>query len=293
MSFEPRMRGTRFRRTTTKKQSREKKEEHETAVFYQEEAPANPAQVSLGVLNALQHLGTQRFALPPFSEHFERWIKDVESTLTEFEAELPKVADQSYRMTVERILSDVQQDFHKRIDAEKGSSEALSKLQQELTSCELELSRLEREHRRRMNETKRGHEKSLEALRSEIDLLDRQRLKLLRRAPTILERILHRSGSKLEDSTIALQSKRTVMGTKEATLKHDLDNLREGYETSRKKLAEQQQSLKAKLSELKGNRLDDALETRTATCQELSRAVTEAIDRLPRSQTTSNAENIQ
>ncbi len=294
MGFEPRMRGTRFRRPATKKQSsKEKREEHETSVFYQERIPVDPSQVSSRILNSLEHLGSQRFILPPFSEHFERWIKDVESILAEFETELPDVSDQAYRETVDGFLSNVQEALRKRVDAEKGNSEAISKLQQELIPCELELSKLAHEYRTRTHETKRGYERSFEALRGEIDSLDKRRLKLLRKGSSILEKILHRSVAKVEESTGALQSKRADLGSKEATLKGDLDNLRADYENKRKRLAERQQSLKAKLSEFKGDRLDDALEVRRAACQELCRAVAEAVARLPEGRITSNAENIQ
>ena len=122
MSSEPRMRGTRFRRPSTKKHSKERRKEHETSVFYQEATPIDPSQVSSKILNALEHLGTQRFALPPFSDHFERWIKDVEAVLTEFETELPDMADQPYRVTVHNVLSSLREALRRQIEAEKDSS---------------------------------------------------------------------------------------------------------------------------------------------------------------------------
>jgi hypothetical protein len=286
------MRGTRFRRPSTKKHSKEKREEHENSLFYQE-APIDPSQVSSRILNALEHLGTQRFALPPFSEHFERWIKDVEAVLTEFETELPNIADQPYRITVQNVLPSLREALRKQIDAEKGSSGEASKLLQDSTACELELSKLEHEYGIQTNEARKRHERALGKLRGEIDLLDKRRLKLLRKRPSIVERVLHRSGTKLEENTSALQSKRTDFGHKGTLLQHELDELRANYEVKRGHLRERQQLLRAKLAEFKRNTSNDALEVRNAACQELCRTVAQAVDRSSKAQLAADAENTQ
>jgi len=294
MGYEPRMRGRRFRRPATKKlSSKEKREERETTTFYREREPVDPLQVSSRTSNALDHLGNQRFALPPFSEHFQRWMKNVRAILAEFETDLPAAADQAYHETVEKILTNVQDAFGKRIDAEKGISEEFSKLQQELTACELELSKLEHEYRARVHEVRRGYEKSAEKLRGEMDSLDRERSRLLRKASTLLERIFRRPDTRLEESASALQSKRAALGNKKATLKRDLDNLRADYESKSKQLTEHREALRAKLAEIGGNTLDDALDVRKLACQELPRVVAEAVSRLSRQQPPPNVENIQ
>ena len=244
-------------------------------------------------MNALEHLGTQRFVLPPFSEHFDRWIMDVERVLTEFETELPDIADQPYRATVQNVLSPLREALRKQVEAEMNSSGETSKLLQELNSCELELSKLEHEYRAATSEARRKHEKALGKLRNEIDLLDKRRLKLLRKRPSIVEKFLGRSGSKLEASTSTLQSKRTDFSSKGALLQHDLDELRTKYEDKRRALREHEESLKAKLAEFKGKTSNDALEARNSACQDLRLAVAQAVDRSSKSQIPTNAENPQ
>jgi molecular chaperone GrpE (heat shock protein) len=130
-------------------------------------------------------------------------------------------------------------------------------------------------------------------LRGEIDLLDKRRLRLLRKRPSIVERVLHRSGTKLEESTSALQSKRTDFDDKGTLFQHELDELRANYEAKRGHLRERQQSLKAKLAEFNRNTSNDALEVRNAACQELCRAVAQAVDRSSKAQIAADAENTQ
>ena len=293
MSSEPRMRGTRFRRPSTKKHSKEKRGEHEASVSYIEEEPIDPSRVSSGILNALEHLGTQRFALPPFSEHFQRWIKDVEAVLMEFETKLPEMADEAYRVTVQDHLSLLREVLDKQVDAEKDTSGETSKLLQDLSACELELSKLEREYRTVTYETRKKHEKALGKLRNEIDLLDKRRLKLLRKQASIVDRILHRSSVKLEASTDALQSKRTDLDHEGTLLQTKLDELRANYEVKRGHLRERQELLKAKLDDFNRTTSNDALEVRTTACKEFGLAVTQAVERSSKREITPDADNIQ
>ncbi len=288
------MRGTRFRRPATKKQSsKEKRGDRQTSTFYEEPTPIDPSQVSSKTANALEHLGNQKFALPPFSEHFQRWMMDVRSVLTEFESELPDAADQSYHESVETILSSTQNALDKHVDAEKGISEETSKLQQELTACEIEISKLQREYRAGAHDVRRGYERSAEKLREDIDSLDKKRSKLLRKGPNLLEKILRRPEKRLEASANALQAKRIALGNKKETLQRDLEDLRTTHRSNSKQMTERREALRAKLAEFKRNTLDDALEVRKRASKELCQVMAEAIKRLSGQQPPPSVENIQ
>jgi len=274
------MRGRRLRRTQAKKQSaREEREESQSNAFYAEQVPPVPSEVVSRILNALGHLGSQRFALPPFSDHFERWIKDVNAALSEFERDLPVAVDQKYRETVAKVMSDIQGAILRLDGTEKSYSEAMAKLQQELTLCEHERENLEREYRARTHVARKGHEDSLKKLKSDLDSLDKQRLRILRKKPSIFERILGRSNIQLEENTNARESRKAKIGGKERTLKSDLENLRREYETKITQLRERQQTLRVELTRDQGAMPNDALDIRKEACAALSRAVTEAVTR--------------
>lgn len=286
------MRGRRVRRPLSKKQSaREKTETNQSAAFYTERVPIVPSEVVSRTLNALGHLGTQRFALPPFSEHLERWMKDVKATLIEFERDLPSSVDQNYRDAVAKVMSDLQEAIQRLDSAEKSYSEAMTKLQQELTLCEHERDNVEREYRARTHEARRGHDESLKKLKNDIDSLDKQRLRLLRKKPSIFERILGKSSTQLEENTSARESRRVKIGGKEKSLQNELENLRRDYETKSKQLDGRQQVLRAKLTEHGQTMPNDALDLRNEACGALSRAVNEAITQSPVA--TTKADNVQ
>jgi len=280
------MRGSRFRRPAAKKTSaRERREERGPSTFYQEPEQVNPSELLVKITNALEHLGNQRFALPPFSEHFQRWLKDVENLLEEFQMRLSQAADQQFHDSIEKSLSSIRDTLTKRIEMENTSSTALTDIHNQLTAVELEVSKLDHDYKMRTGEVRRKYEKSVNRLRSDIDTLDRQRLKLLRKKTSFLQRIFGKADAELEEHQGALQSKKSTLEGKKESFKLELDKYRRDYEAKRKQLAAQIETLRAKLTETRGGGQDDAMEDRRSTCEELRAAVTQAVDRFTQSLT--------
>lgn len=250
------------------------------STYYQEREQVNPSELSLKVTNALKHLGEQRFALPPYSEHFQRWLKDVHGILTEFETKLSDAVDEQYRNTTQKALTEVDVDLKNRIELEKTSAEASSSMQQQLTATEIELTRVDNEYNKQSRDFRRRHERAFQELQHEIDELGRQRLRFLRRKSSLLDRIFRRSETKLEEKTSSLQSKKNALENRKVLLRNELEKSRADHEIKRKRLVEEQKELRAKLATERANTHDDAVEMRKRTCEELQRAVSEAVDRL-------------
>ena len=289
MSYEPRTRGMRSRRAATKKPAvKEKRTSQENAFPYQEVIPVDQREVSSRITNALEHLGSQRFALPPFYEHFQRWMKDVESVLASFKDSIPEAADKQYEDTVAALMSNIRNELTKRIEGEMALSNQITELQKQLSVHEVEISDLEKEQRNRTHEARRGYEKSIDKIRGEIDALDAERLKLLRKKPTLLDRILGRSKLKIEGSSHSLQSKRSDLHGKEEKLKLQLDGLRSNYQEKRKEVSMREEELRQQLLELKNSTLDDGLEIRKNVCEQIRLAVEASLDRLRIQQTQEN-----
>jgi chromosome segregation ATPase len=276
------MRGPRFGRPPAKKASaREKKEKRGTLVFYQEPERVDPAEVYSKTLNAIEHLGNQRFALPPFSEHFDRWMKDVRAVLTEFETSLPAAIDPQYRTGVEQSLSKVQEVLTRSIEEEKNSSTETANLQQQIAAVERQISSLEQDYKKRIREVRKKYEASVERLRTEIDSLDKQRLRILRKKTSFLRRLFGKSESELEEKTTStLHKKRAALDEGKGRLKQELEKDRTEYENNRKHLVDELEALRAKHANLRGNTLDDAVEARRLACQELHKVVGQAVARI-------------
>ena len=285
MTYEPRSRGMRSRRIATKKPaSKDKRESEESEFAYEENVPVNPQEVSARAMNALDHLGSQRFGMPPFSEHFRRWMIDIESVLDDFRSSLPDAANEHFDATVARLVSNIRNELNGRINAEEGLWAKITELLRQLADNERELAELESEQRIKVHEAKRTTEKSMKKLRGEIDALDAQRLKLLRQKPKFLERFFGSTKMKVENSSRSLHSKQNDLLSRRESLEQRIEVLRSDYEEKRKPLTARQAELREKLAELRSTTMDDALEVRKVACEQIHQTISIALSQLAQQQ---------
>jgi len=281
MGFEPRMRGRRFGRPAAKKKSaRDRREQQKAPMFYEEATPIDPSQIRSTTLNALEHLGSQRFALPPYSEHFQRWMKDIARVLSDFKSQLPEAVDQQYSESVEKTLSNLQVALVERAETETSTSSKLADSQRRLAAYESGLSKLDQDYKTLTHEVRRRYEQSFVSLHREIGKLDGERLRILHAKPTLLQKLFRRSEVNLEETANALRSEKNALAERKDALKQDLKKHRVEYESKRKEITEQLDVLRGKLEESSDTKLDDALEIRKTACEDFRREVDEAVDRL-------------
>jgi hypothetical protein len=284
------MRGRRFGRPISKKKvAKDRRGLQETSVFYFESSPVDLNQIRSLTVNSLEHLGNQRFALPPYSEHFQRWIKDVATLLTDFETKLPEPIDQQFKGRIEKTLSEIEIALKDQTATEKDISGKLSNAQRQIAAYESRQLKLDSDYKIRAHQTRRGYEQSFERLRREIETLEQERLRSLHVKPRLFEKIFHRSEANLEEKANSLRSKKTALAHGREALTSELETERIEYETKRRQITEQLSILRAKLEESKQSKLDDALEIRKAACEQLRREVDEVVDRVLKQQNAGQA----
>ena len=277
MSSVPRMRGRRFLRPASKKPSRKVREPNNVKSYLAAET-ADPSQVISNVLNAIDHLGNQRFMLPPFSDHYERWLKDLHSLLDEFETQLPQIVDANLREKIAESTNEIQHVLAERIKAENIQSNESTKLQQQLARYDTELSQLEHAHRTQTQDLRKQYEKNSQKIRDEIDQLDRRRIQILRRNTNIFRRFFRKPDDSIAETGIALDSRRAQLKDGEQNLQNDLQKNQEDYATNRQRLVTEIDSLRQKI---RGGEIaeDDALEVRRQACARIHAAITDASQR--------------
>ncbi|HXY82846.1 MAG TPA: hypothetical protein VEH56_03935 [Candidatus Saccharimonadales bacterium] len=286
MSHEPRMRGTRFRQIARKKQGlRESRaDRHQTGYYEREETDLKT--VASNILNAIDHLGNQRFGLPPFTEHFQRWSKDVNTLITEFETQFPNAADQQFHTAIESARPALTQAFSNREELEAKEMKEIAHLQQQLARCELQLSKIDQENNKQTSELRKQYGRSSDKLHAEIVSLDKERLNILQKRAGILQRIFRRPEAKLEQSNTLIQSKKAQLREDETKLEQSLTVQREQHFSNQKELLEEHENIKSKLAGIKENSIDDALEIRAEICKRIHQAIVDAIQRTDKQQTT-------
>jgi len=272
MSSESRMRGRRDLRSRSKKPSR-KVQGRDNAESYFEVKEVNPSEVTSSVLNAVDHLGNQRFVLPPFAEHFDRWLKDLQVILSEFETEIPQVVDENLHKEIAENMNNIRSALMKRTEAESIQSNESTKLHQQVAHCDIELSQLEHTYKNRIQDIRKQYENSDQKLRAEIDQLDRRRMQILRKNANIFRRIFRKSDTAIQGTSVALDSRRSKLRDSEQSLQNDLRRRRDEYTASRQKLLIEIEGLKQKIRELSESAGDDALEARRGACQRIYLAI--------------------
>jgi len=279
------MRGTRSRQIARKKQGRESRDDrHQTGYYEREETDLKT--VASNILNAIDHLGNQRFGLPPFTEHFQRWSKDVNTLITEFETQFPSAADQQFRIAIESARAALTQAFSNREELETKEMREIAHLQQQLARCELQLSKIDQENNKQTSELRKQYGRSSDKLHAEIVSLDKERLNILQKRVGILQRIFRRPEAKLEQSNTLIQSKKVQLREDETKLEQSLTKQREQHFANQKELLEEHQNIKSKLAGIKEKSIDDALEIRVETCKQIHQAIMDAIQRTDKQQTT-------
>ena len=79
-------------------------------------------------LNALRNLGNQKFALPPYSEHLDRWLTNLRQVLSDFESSPDIAVDEQFENERLQILSNIKLDPQKSRLKEATSIENIEKL---------------------------------------------------------------------------------------------------------------------------------------------------------------------
>ena len=107
------------------KKNKEKKR-RQGAKYLQEEAPQASAQeAAQRTLDSIGRLGSQIFALSPFSQYFDDWLVNLRQVVSEFESNPHIKADEQMQKTRAQIFLDVQAELAQiRLEESNLSAEA-------------------------------------------------------------------------------------------------------------------------------------------------------------------------
>jgi hypothetical protein len=113
MSFRPQTSsrkgaGKQLSKSAHEKKSKEKKQK-QGAKYLQEETPqASTQEVAQKTLNSLSKLGSQIFALSPFSQYFDDWLVSIRQVTSEFESNPAITVDEQFTKERTQIFLDVE-----------------------------------------------------------------------------------------------------------------------------------------------------------------------------------------
>ncbi len=224
-------------------------------------------------LNRLRNLGNQRFALPPFNVHFDRWLMNLRDVLSEFESSPTISVDDQFVKERSQILSNVELDLEERRHKEASHEETIKSL----WDTRILLERIEEEYTTRIKEIEGRKDSEIKLLSSKVDDLKEELCRTARAKMGILRVISKKSRAQKE----AEAAQRLKSAQRELTLAvqyftAEQERIRDDYERRKQPVIEQ---IRDRQKEIENQEIDASLETRRAACEALVNAVNALLQR--------------
>ncbi len=257
------------------KKTKEKKQ-RSAAKYLMEETPEVSAQdAAQRTLNSLSKLGTQIFALSPFSNYFDDWIVNLRQVVSEFESNSAVSSDEQFAKERTQIFLDVEAALaQKRIEENNMSDEA--KALADINHQIVEVDRQYAEQTRERN-TKRNLEVqrlSIKIRELEEQLASEQEVKI----SFFKFGAKKKAAEQLAQTTQNLKAAKNESEVTLQTFTAEQEKLHDNYEKHKQELNAESDRLHMELEKLE---VDISTATRTETCTALSNAVTAVMQRAP------------
>jgi hypothetical protein len=224
-------------------------------------------EVADRTLNRLRNLGSQRFAVSPFSEYFGRWLGNLRDVLSEFESSQTISADDQFLKERSQILSDVELPFQEMRHNEASREEAVKSL----SHNRILLERIEEENASRTREMEGLKDGEIKRLSSNIDGLREEVNRIARMKTGIFRGISEKARAQKEaEATERLNSGERELALAVQHFAAEQERVREEYERRKRPVIEQIQDLQ---KEIEKQEIDGSVEARRAACEALVNAV--------------------
>lgn len=267
--------GGKFQKGSHEKKSRTKKPKT-GAKYLKEEAPeATLKDVAEKTLTIIERLGSQTFALSPFSQYYDDWLVNLRQVVSEFEASPNVKADDAFTKESEQAFLDVQAALAERRVQESSLTESektLHNVNHELGDADADYAEKTRGLSNKRNADVQRLTTRVKAL--EEDVANQEKLKF----GFFQFGAKKDAAKKLQQSQQELTAAKTQM---EVTLQNftlEQDKLHDSYVAKKQELSVKSDGLRKELEKLE---TDTSIEVRKEVCQRLSKAVNELVQRLP------------
>jgi hypothetical protein len=263
-------------KTEHDKKAKAKKQRQNDAKHLAEEAPqASPKEVADRALAGVNRLGSQVFALSPFSQYFDDWLVNLRQTVSEFESNPAIKADEQFIAERTQIFSDVQAALAENRLAEATITEEAKALQEnnhKIADADKEYA----EQTREMNNKRNGEIQKLSnnIKMLEDDLAAQQQVKL--GFFKFKEKRL--SAERLEQTQKELTAAKNALEVRLETFKVEQDKLHDNYQLQKQQLSQESDRLHKELEKLE---TDTSTEARQKACTALAQSINTQITRLP------------
>jgi len=247
---------------------------------FMEERVQGFEEVVEGTLNSLRRLGSQRFALAPFHEHFDRWLLNLRMVLSEFESNPSVKADDRFEEKRGQVLSDIDLALKEKRLKEASLQESIRRINQKLLNSRNLLAQTEREYASKAREIADRKEHAVRPVASKLSGLKEELNRTVRMRTSFLRNVLKAGTRKEAETTQRLDSTKKELATIEHSFAAEWEPLQDQYKRRKQKLLGEIADYQREIGNLEANsQINDAMEERQAACDALINAVNALLQR--------------
>ncbi len=236
----------------------------------------DPKEVVDRSIAGLETLGSQTFAMAPFNQHFDRWLKSLGSVLDDFEASKVVELDDKFREERASILSAVEA----ALKAEQTKEASREATIMGLHGSKDLLFHAEQEHDEKLREQATRRDANLKELTSSVEALRAKLDEVLESKVGFLERFTKSKAKMEEEARSRLSDAEKGVEVTKAKFAEELAVLQSEYEQERGVILEKVAAERREVDKLVAEaEVDGSVEVRRVACEELAGAVRDLVKR--------------
>jgi len=230
-------------------------------------------EISEVTLRRLHTLGSQKFGSSPYSQHFERWLSNIESVLAEFESHLNIGVDDQFVKEYNEILTIIKQQLENRRRREATIDQEIKYL----TECRSQFQQINAEYIT-MEKTRRIQKnREVKRLNKEISHLKKEQDKVIQIKTGFFRGISRKEREQKEFEIIQeLNAKQTELELLILDFNSEQKRFQEDFEAKREPVLEQIKRFRKMVREVE---TDSSLEERWFACEALIDSVNTFLQR--------------
>ncbi len=278
MSFKsqsPSRRSRQFSKTAHEKKSKEKKKRSGPKYLIDEITEVTPQEVAERALNGISKLGTQIFALSPFSQYFDDWLVSLRQVVLEFESNPVIKVDEQFQKERMQAFLDIEGALaESRLQESNLTAEAkaLAENNHLIVEADQEYAEKTRENSNKRNAEVQRLSNKIHQL--EDDLSVQQEIKI----GFFKFNEKKRAQQKLNQLTNDLSASKSELEVTLASFTAEQEKLHDTYQKRKQELSENSDRLHKELEKLE---TDTSIEARQTVCNTLANAVKTLLQRTP------------
>jgi hypothetical protein len=235
---------------------------------------STPEGVVEKTLSILHNLGKQKFALSPFSEYFNPWMRNLKEVLSEFESNPIIRVDDQFMKESSQILSNVQLQLDERQHIESSNRETSD----ELSENRILLKHMEKEHTDKARESEDRKNSEIKPLSVMVDSLKQKQNSIDQMKTGIFRGF----------SEKAKAHRKAEVKQELDSVQRELESLVQRSTAEKSKLEREYERMKRPIVEkiaflekqIENQEVDDSLKAREEACQNLDDSVNLLLQRV-------------